>query len=254
MLLVSACSVLLIFNADKLKEIFLNSSTNSGNIEYLEYQTGLDPTYSVIWLHGLGADGHDFEPIAPQLGISPDVSVRFLFPHAPVRPITVNGGMEMRGWYDIVAMPLDNVASRTEDRVGYEDSAKIVQQLIEQENQRGVSTQNIFLAGFSQGGVVALFQGLRHTEKLAGIIALSTYLPVADSTELERSEANLNIPIFFGHGTQDPIIPVSMAEKSRDKLEALGYEIEWHTYEMPHSVHPLEIQQIGRFINTQLRP
>jgi phospholipase/carboxylesterase len=258
MLLVAACSVLLVFNVEKLKESFLNNPANSENveknIEYLEYQTGLDPSYSVIWLHGLGADGHDFEPIAPQLGISPEVSVRFVFPHAPLRPITVNGGMEMRGWYDIVDMPLDDFASRTEDRKGYEDSAKIVQQLIEQENQRGVATQNIFLAGFSQGGVVALFQGLRHSEKLAGIIALSTYLPAADSTEEERDDSNLDVPIFYGHGTQDPIIPVSMAEKSREKLEQLGYVVEWHTYDMPHSVHPLEIRQIGSFINAQLKP
>ena len=155
-------------------------------IEYIEMQTGIDPTWSVIWLHGLGADGHDFESIAPQLGLPDSPSVRFIFPHAPIRPITINGGMRMRGWYDIKGMAFD----REEDRSGLEQSAEIVTSLIEQENQRGVATDHIILAGFSQGGAVVLFTGLRLEQKLAGIIALSTYLPVAESADAERSLVN----------------------------------------------------------------
>ena len=252
MLFVMACSLVVYYYFHKTQEIVLTDSTVIPEIEYIEYQTGVDPAFSVIWLHGLGADGHDFEPIAPQLEISADVAVRFIFPHAPERAITVNGGMVMRGWYDIVDLPVDPKQTRREDRAGLEESYAIVRELIAQENRRGIPTENIFLAGFSQGGAVALFAGLRLEQKIAGIIALSTYLPHAGKLEVERSEANRDVAVFYGHGTQDPLIPLEAAEKSRDLLEAFDYSVEWHTYEMPHSVHPAEIRQIGEFINRLL--
>ncbi len=221
-------------------------------IEFIEHQTGLDPEHAIIWLHGLGADGHDFQPIASQLSMPPQTPVRFIFPHAPMRPITVNGGMMMRGWYDIVDLPVDLQQPRREDRAGLESSMKIVEELIAQENSRGISTENIFLAGFSQGGAIALFTGLRLNQKLAGIIALSTYLPDASTIETERSEFNQHTPIFYGHGNQDPLISVAAAQSSRSILDKLGYSVEWHTYEMPHSVHPREIVDIGSFIESLL--
>jgi phospholipase/carboxylesterase len=218
-------------------------------VEYLEWESGPEPSWTVIWLHGLGADGHDFEPVAPQLGFSEAPAVRFIFPHAPIRPITINGGMEMRGWYDIKEMDFD----REEDRVGIEESASIVSQLIKYENQRGIESKNIVLAGFSQGGAIALFCGLRFAQPLAGIIALSSYLPDGPSLERERSSANHTVPIFMAHGTQDPVVPLFLAERSRQQLAQLQYNIEWHTYAMPHSVNAQELQDITRFLHTVIK-
>ncbi len=217
-------------------------------VEKIEYETGSDPTWAVIWLHGLGTDGHDFEPVAPQLGFSDQPAVRFVFPHAPVRPITINGGMSMRGWYDIREMAIN----RQEDRAGLEESRQIVESLIAIENQRGIPSDRIFLAGFSQGGAVSLFTGLRHAEKLAGIIALSTYLPDAGSTEAERHPANHTTPILMAHGIGDPIIPLPMAEESRDTLKTMGYQTEWLTYPMEHSVCMEDIQDIAGFLRRQI--
>ncbi len=214
-------------------------------IDYIELQTGIDPAWSVIWLHGLGADGHDFEPVAAQLGFTDSPAIRFVFPHAPIRPITINGGMEMRGWYDVRGMAFD----RDQDRSGLENSAAIVGSLIEQENRRGIDTSHIILAGFSQGGAVALFTGLRLRQKLAGIIALSAYLADAASTNAERSKDNENVPIFLAHGTDDPVIPLALAEQSREMLEQMEYSISWHSYQMPHSVSAEEIQDIAEFIS-----
>lgn len=214
-------------------------------IEYIELQTGINPTWSVIWLHGLGADGHDFESIAPQLGFRDSPSVRFIFPHAPVRPITINGGMRMRGWYDIKGMAF----GREEDRNGLEQSSEIVKRLIDQENQRGVATDRIILAGFSQGGAVVLFTGLRLKQKLAGIIALSTYLPVAESTDAERLSVNQDTPIFMAHGTEDTVIPLVLAQHSHGTLVQMKYNVDWRTYAMPHAVSPQEIQDIARFMH-----
>ncbi len=223
--------------------------------EVVELQTGIDPVASVIWLHGLGADGHDFVPMVPQLNLPDNMAVRFIFPHAPIRPITVNGGMKMRGWYDIVHLPIDAQRRRCEDRKGLEQSAQIVNSLIAQENQRGIATDRIFLAGFSQGGAVALFAGLRLQSRLAGIIALSAYLADAATTGAEKSGQNQTTAIFMGHGTQDPLIPLSIGQDSRDRLTALGYNVEWHSYAMPHSVHPQEIDHIGRFLlKSSLKP
>ena len=216
------------------------------DIDYIEYQSGMDPTWAVIWLHGLGADGHDFEPVAPQLGFSDSPAIRFIFPHAPIRPITINGGMEMRGWYDIKGMAFD----REEDRSGLEDSTRIVGELIEQENRRGIATDHILIAGFSQGGAIALFAGLRLPQKLAGIIALSTYLPDAQSTASESSEENRDTPIFMAHGSADPVIPLTLAEHSRGLLGQMSYAVEWKTYPMQHSVSAEEISDIAQFIRS----
>lgn len=213
-------------------------------IDHIVYETGEEPTWSVIWLHGLGADGHDFAPVARELGFRDSPAVRFLFPHAPVRPITINAGMRMRGWYDIRGMAFD----RQEDRDGLDDSRDHVHRLIARENARGIPAGRIILAGFSQGGAVALFTGLRYPERLAGLIALSTYLPAADSTLAERSGANAVVPVFMAHGTDDPVIPLALAEHSRGLLGQMGYPVEWHTYTMPHSVHPEEILHIRTFM------
>ncbi len=215
------------------------------DIEFIELQTGTDPSWSVIWLHGLGADGHDFEPVATQLGFSDSPAVRFIFPHAPVRPITVNGGMQMRGWYDVKSLDFD----REEDREGLEQSCAIVTTLIEQENRRGIPGGKIILAGFSQGGAIALFCGLRYQQKLGGIIALSTYLADASSTEVEKSPQNAEVPIFFAHGTDDPIIPLSLAQQSRQMLLQMNYAVSWYTYPMQHSVSAEEIQEIANFMS-----
>ncbi|NKB76194.1 MAG: carboxylesterase [Gammaproteobacteria bacterium] len=213
-------------------------------VEYVKVETATNPTYTVIWLHGLGADGRDFEPIIPVLNLPSTSPVRFIFPHAPIRSITVNGGAQMRGWYDIKEWSFN----RNEDEEGLEESRQIVHSLIEQENKEGMPTDRIFLAGFSQGGAVALFTGLRYPEPLAGIIALSCYLPVSNRTLSEKSVENQNTPIFMGHGTQDETVPVVLAGLSKDKLMKLEYEVEWHNYPMGHSVHPEEINDLSSFM------
>ncbi len=223
----------------------MSAESNTPEVEYIELQTGVDPKWSVIWLHGLGADGHDFEPVAPQLGFTDQLAARFIFPHAPIRPITINGGMEMRGWYDITGLHFD----RKEDRPGLEQSMRIVEGLIEQEVARGVATKNIFLAGFSQGGAIALFTALRLEATLAGVIALSTYLPDAGSSKNERHTANAKTPIFMAHGTHDPVIPLTLAEQSYQSLKKMAYQVEWKTYPMEHSVSAEEIRDISHFMH-----
>lgn len=214
----------------------------------VESETGADPRYSVIWLHGLGADGNDFAPIVPEL-ISPAwPALRFVFPHAPVQPVTVNGGAPMRAWYDIVGFDL---VSR-QDEAGMRSSIAAVEALIEREHARGVPSERIVLAGFSQGGAIALAAGLRHAEKLAGIVALSTYLPLAPALPAERSAANSATPIFWGHGTGDPVVALQRGEDSRQVLEGLGYTLDWHTYPMPHSVCAEEIVDLRSWFNARL--
>ena len=215
----------------------------------VENETAAHPTYSVIWLHGLGADGNDFAPIVPQLVAPQWPALRFVFPHAPVRPVTVNGGMPMRAWYDIYGFDL--VARQ--DESGIRQSIAQVEALIAREQERGVPSERILLAGFSQGGAIALAAGLRHPQKLAGIIALSTYLPMADTLAGERSAANDAVPIFWGHGTLDPVVILQRGLDSRAVLEALGYKVAWHTYPMPHSVCPEEIVDLRRWIGERLR-
>jgi len=207
--------------------------------EYVEIGPA-EAQYSVIWLHGLGADGHDFEPLVPELGLDAH-AVRFVFPHAPVQPVTVNGGMPMRAWYDIRSPQIQ----QQEDAGGIRASQATVEALIHREQQRGIETGHIILAGFSQGGAIALHTGLRHPEALGGILALSTYLPLAADFEQQRHPANQSIPIFMAHGKQDPIVPLWLAADSRDFLQQAGYQIEWHVYPMQHQVSLAEIGDIS---------
>ena len=213
-------------------------------LDAIEITTGPMPRLAVLWLHGLGADGHDFEPIVPELGLS--VPVRFVFPHAPVRPVTINGGMAMRAWYDILGF--DRRAR--EDAAGIRASAAAVTELVDREIERGMSSDRIVLAGFSQGGAVALHTALREPRPLAGVLALSTYLPLAATLASERSAANARLPLFMAHGTDDGVLPLQLAETSRAALEALGYAVEWHAYPMAHSVCLEEVGAIGAWLAT----
>jgi phospholipase/carboxylesterase len=211
----------------------------------VEKETRPSPSWSVIWLHGLGADGNDFAPIVPELVDAAWPGVRFVFPHAPVRPVTVNNGMPMRAWYDIKGLAIDD----KQDAEGIRGSIDDVEALIARENERGMPTSRIVLAGFSQGGAMALSAGLRHREALAGILVLSAYLPLHDTIEAERSGANHATPIFWGHGTADPIVPMTLGEHSRQALEALGHRVEWHTYPMAHQVSLPEIGDIRTWLS-----
>ena len=211
-------------------------------LDSIEITTGEAPELSVLWLHGLGADGHDFEPIVPELGLR--FPVRFVFPHAPVRAVTINGGMAMRAWYDILGFS----AQAKEDAAGIRASAAAVVELIDREIERGMPSDRIVLAGFSQGGAIALHTALREPRPLAGVLALSTYLPLGASLASERSAANASVPIFMAHGTGDTVLPLSLAETSRTALEALGYAVEWHAYPMAHSVSIEEISAIGAWL------
>jgi len=207
--------------------------------ERIEVETGAKPVGTVIWLHGLGADGHDFEPIVPELGLPAAKPLRFIFPHAPMRPVTINMGMRMRAWYDILQL-----GGGPEDEPGLRASQKITEELI---GAQGMPSSKIVLAGFSQGGAIVLQTALRFPERLAGVVALSTYLPLARTVEAERSEANRELPIFMAHGQYDDLIPMQRARASREHLEKLGYKIEWHDYPMPHSVCAPEIADISAF-------
>ena len=210
-------------------------------METIEIETGPRPEAAVIWLHGLGADGHDFEPIVPELTLSKPV--RFIFPHAPVRPVTINNGMRMRAWYDIFQF-----GGGPEDEKGIRESQGLLEKLVAAQRAKGIEARRIVLAGFSQGGAIVLQTGLRHAERLAGIMALSTYLPIAGALEKERSAMNRDLPIFMAHGLYDDIIPLKRAEQSKDFLVKAGYPVEWRTYPMPHSVCPPEIGHISEFL------
>jgi len=212
-------------------------------LESIELQTGPHPEAAVIWMHGLGADGSDFVPIVPELGQLPR-AVRFVFPHAPMRPVTINAGYVMRAWYDIKALAID----RREDEVGVRASHALVETLIARERSRGIPVERLVLAGFSQGGAIALFTGLRQPERLAGIMALSTYVPVAAALAREEQAANHDTPIFMAHGTEDPVVPYRLGTSSRDLLRELGHAVEWHDYPMPHAVCPDEIADIAAWL------
>jgi len=202
----------------------------------------------VIWLHGLGADGHDFEPVVDALNLPTTLGVRFVLPHAPLRPITINGGAVMRGWYDIISL-----ASRgIEDQTGIRDSAKAISSLIAREVARGIPERYIILAGFSQGGAIALHAGLRHPVRLGGVIALSSYLPLAGSLGAEKSPANQGLSIMMAHGTDDDIIPLALGHRSRDHLVAEGYDVAWYEYSMPHAVCPAEIATTAEWLRNRL--
>lgn len=205
-------------------------------------------TACVIWMHGLGADGNDFVPIVPELNLPTGHGVRFVFPNAPTMPVTINGGYVMRAWYDIVSAELDKRA----DEGGVRRSQALIEELIADQRSKGIAADRILLAGFSQGGVIALQTGLRHPDKLAGIMALSTYLACADSLGVEASAANRKIPLLMVHGSMDPVIPVALAKLSKARLETHGYKVEWHEYGMPHSVCAEEIDDIAAFLKRVL--
>ncbi|MFL1453185.1 alpha/beta hydrolase [Marinobacter sp. GN3S48] len=215
-------------------------------LEYIELETNPNPTAAVIWLHGLGASGHDFEPVVPELGLPANAAVRFLFPHAPVMPVTVNGGMSMPAWYDIKAMDVDRVI----DTGQLLASADAVARMVDREIERGIPSENIVIAGFSQGGAVAYEVGLTYPKPLAGLLALSTYFATAET--IKPSEANRNIPINAYHGTFDPVVPESLGQKGTEKLRAMGYNPRYETYPMEHSVCLEEVQDIGRFLSEKI--
>ena len=217
-------------------------------LETIEQETGPYPRRSVIWLHGLGADGHDFAPIVPQLLRADWPPIRFVFPHAPVRPVTINAGMRMRAWYDINGFDL----AQRQDEAGIRASMAQVEALIEREAQRGVAARDVILAGFSQGGAIALAAGLRHAQALAGIIALSTYLPIAQIVAAERNAAGASVPVFMAHGAFDPVVPQRLGELSRDHLHGFGHPLEWHSYPMAHQVCPQEIADLSEWLGSRV--
>lgn len=217
-------------------------------------ETGQKPNHSIIWLHGLGADGEDFVPIAEELELP--VAVRYIFPHAPMRPVTINGGYVMRAWYDILTGAASTEISanigRQEDSAGIRASQAKIEELIAQERARGVTAKNIFLAGFSQGGAVVLHTGLRHPERLGGILALSTYLPLPQTLQTEADVSAKHTPIFMAHGQSDPVIPYTFGRASAEELLRQDYALEWHSYDMPHSVCPEEIRDIELWLTQRL--
>jgi phospholipase/carboxylesterase len=221
---------------------------NDALLDAIEIESGPNPTAAVIWLHGLGADGNDFVPIVRELDLSGCPAIRFVFPHAPTIPVTINNGYVMRAWYDIRGV---DIAQR-EDEAGIRKSQSLVEALIAREKSRGVAAHRIVLAGFSQGCAMTLQTGLRHSEKLAGLLCLSGYLPIHANVEAERHGANHDTPIFLAHGRGDPVIPIDRAERSRDILQALGYKVEWHEYAMPHAVNEEEIDDIGAWLRRVL--
>jgi len=214
---------------------------NSELLPHIEINPDRPADATIIWLHGLGADGHDFEPIVPELNLPDDLAIRFIFPHAPIRPVTINDGTEMRAWFDFLPH------SHQSDKGDIENSANFVHGFIQNEVQRGISSERILLAGFSQGGVVALYTGLRSTHRLAGILAISTYLHDPSTTEQEQSDENLALPIMMAHGTMDPLIPIPQAATSRENLIRMGYDVRWYDYPMGHQVCIEEIEEISRF-------
>ena len=222
-------------------------------LETIEHETASNPTASVIVLHGLGADGNDFVPIARELDLSSVGAVRFVFPHGPTRPVTINGGYVMRAWYDILGAELGPGGSQREDEAGLRESQALVEVLIAKERARGVPAARIVLAGFSQGCAMTFMAGLRHGERLAGLLGMSGYLPLGALTAAERSGANAGVPVFQAHGTADPVIPIARALQSRDALIALGHPVEWHAYPMAHSVCPQEIADMSGWLQRVLR-
>jgi phospholipase/carboxylesterase len=215
----------------------------------IEIETSANPEFAVIWMHGLGADGSDFVPVVPELGLYKHPGIRFIFPHAPEIPVTCNGGYVMRAWYDIISL---EPASRQVDEAGILQSRQMIRALITRENQRGITSHRIFLAGFSQGGAIAYTAALTHPEALAGVIALSTYLPSQRLLAEEATEANRATPIFAAHGTEDEVVALELGIQAREYLERRGYLLEWHEYPMPHSICLEEIELIGGWLKTRM--
>lgn len=216
-------------------------------LPHITLDTAPSPRHSIIWLHGLGADGGDFVPVAEEMNLP--VAVRYIFPHAPEQPVTINGGYIMRSWYDIVATDIGS----EQDAAGVRDSQAEIEKLIAREKARGILPANIFLAGFSQGGAIALHTGLRHAERLGGILALSTYLPLSGTLKEEASIAAKDTPVFMAHGRSDPIVPYALGRSSEEILQQQGYQIEWHEYAMPHSVCQEEIRDIEVWLTQRLK-
>jgi phospholipase/carboxylesterase len=214
------------------------------SLETVTVETGTNPTFSIIWMHGLGADGHDFEPLVPELLADGMPSLRFVFPHAPIRAVTINNGYQMRAWYDIIGIDRRSA----EDFAGIKASAAGIGMLIAREKERGITASRIVLAGFSQGGAMALHTALRYPEKLAGVVALSCYLPLTSELPTARDPANQSTPIFMAHGTQDPVVPYPLGDESYQLLKAAGYPVEWHSYQMPHSLCEPEVSDIRAFL------
>ena len=213
-------------------------------LETVEVTTADNPEYAVIWMHGLGADGHDFEPIIPFLGLPPATAIRFVFPHALMRPITINGGAVMRAWYDIIEIS----TLKGQDEAGIRHSAAKIRDLIDHEIERGIPAANIILAGFSQGGAMALHVGLRYPEKLAGIMALSAYLLFPELLQTESASENSATPVFMGHGSHDPMVPITLGQGAKAELEKGQWPVEWHSYPIPHSVSQPEMVDIGHWL------
>jgi len=216
-------------------------------LETVEQSTRPRVAWSVLWLHGLGADGHDFAPIVPELLRPEWPGIRFVFPHAPVRPVTINGGVPMRAWYDIKSLSADDRA----DEEGVRESMREVDSLIARERDRGVPAERVLLVGFSQGGAIALASGLRRATPVAGIAALSAYLPLGSKTAGEMTEGGKNTPVFMAHGTQDPVVAPAWGSRSRDAMKELGVKVEWRTYPMPHAVHPQEVRDLGDWMSAR---
>jgi phospholipase/carboxylesterase len=221
-------------------------------LEAIELETGKNPAVAIIWLHGLGADGNDFVPIARELDLAGVPAVRFVFPHAPLQPVTINNGYVMRAWYDVSYGDLEGRSKRADEK-GVRASQAAIAGIIDREIGRGISSRNIVLAGFSQGGAVALQTGLRYPNALAGMVALSTYLPFMESLPAEAAPANAGTPIFMAHGTEDQVVPYAMGAGSREFLERLGYKVEWREYAMPHSVCMEEVEHIGAWLRRVLK-
>ena len=215
-------------------------------LPHITLETGDSPQHSIVWLHGLGADGEDFVPVAEQMQLP--VAVRYIFPHAPMQPVTINGGYVMRAWYDIIGTDIGS----QQDEAGIRDSQETIEKLIAQEKQRGIASENIYLAGFSQGGAIVLHTGLRHEARLGGIIALSTYLPLSQTLAVEASAANRGLPIFMAHGNDDPIVPLMLGKSSAQKLQEMDYRLDWHEYGMPHSVCMEEIADLASWLQQRL--
>jgi phospholipase/carboxylesterase len=218
-------------------------------LETVTVETGPDPSFTIIWMHGLGADGHDFEPLVPELVDQGMPALRFVFPHAPVRPVTINNGYQMRAWYDITGIDRRSA----EDFKGIAESADSIGGLIHREHARGITSEHILLAGFSQGGAMALHLATRHPDTFAGVIALSCYLPLARELTRSRNTANLSTPIFMAHGTQDPVVPYGLGEESRQLLESAGFKPQWHAYPMAHALCEPEVSDLRTFLQGILR-
>jgi phospholipase/carboxylesterase len=216
-------------------------------LETVEVSTGPSPTAAVVWLHGLGADGHDFEPLVPELSWPGAPDIRYVFPHAPMRPVTLNGGMPMRAWYDIMSL----TTGRDQDQRGIADSVNQAAALVRREIGRGIAANRIVVAGFSQGGAIALQLALRYPERLAGLVALSTYLLLDQRFEQEAHAANRGLPVFIAHGSYDPMVPCQLGEAAADRLRGMGYEVEWRRYTMPHSVCPEEVVDLAAWLRAR---